>query len=196
MAIKPADVIGAAMPLVSPLGVALVNLVSLAIPKKDGEDVVDPKVLVNAVSTIAKELAIARRIEISEEVTYTERYGKGGSGKAEVAVGAAEVAGSIGGGGNSISERVFTFKGFSDTPQDGSIQEVLQQLLGPLPGVLTNEKIEIKETVEEAAPDKAPEEIEGETPPQIENAKKAPKAVAKRPRAKKDISEYNKLLEE
>lgn len=146
MNVKPADVVGAALPLVSPAGGLLVNLVTMATSKKDeGDTSIDPKVLADTVSAIAKELAIARRIEISEEVVYEEYYGTSGGGKLAVSVNGEGAGGEIGGEAQKITKRVFTFRGFGDAPQDGNTQQVLQQLLGALPGVLTEKEVVLTE---------------------------------------------------
>lgn len=76
---------------------------------------------------IAQELAIARRIDIAEEVTIEEFYDNSGEGSLGVNANGEGIVIGASGAGRKVSKRVYTFKGFREDLN--SAEEGIEQVI-------------------------------------------------------------------
>ncbi|WP_447916224.1 hypothetical protein [Delftia acidovorans] len=72
--------------------------------------------MARAQAKVAQELAIARRIEVAEEVEIEEFYDKSGEGNVGVKSGETGFTVGAGGAGKSVTKRVYKFRGFGVPP--------------------------------------------------------------------------------
>ena len=73
--------------------------------------------MARAQAKVAQELAIARRIEVAEEVEIEEFYDASGEGNLGVRAGETGFTVGAGGAGKRVTKRVYKFRGFGAPPE-------------------------------------------------------------------------------
>lgn len=112
-----------AFPVIGP-SAAMAAVVGTAIMNHDRKQELSEKeqlALVEWQVKLAKEYAIARRIDTAEKVTIEEYYEAKGSGKAGASVEPAKKSGrlELNGSGERVTKRVYTFEGVRElTPEE------------------------------------------------------------------------------
>lgn len=127
--------LGAVVEITNLLATALATIATgakITLGRIDNKNVENPKdvesqeidlQLMQAQARVAQEIAIAKRIEIADEVEIEEFYEGRGEGNAGAQLRDGSVNLGISGSGNKVTKRVYRFRGFNKTVEVEQTQD-------------------------------------------------------------------------